>query len=97
LSFSYQKNIGFGSGIQIRHPGSEIRKKPILDPGFGVKKAPDPGFGVKKAPDPGSGFDTLPTLKYMYPVYNGTQAVAIMGAFTGLESTQAQSVFLLTI
>jgi hypothetical protein len=36
------------SKIWVWDPGSEIRKKPILDP------------GVKKAPDPGSGSATLP-------------------------------------
>jgi hypothetical protein len=37
------KNMGLGSGI--RDPGYEVRdpKKPIPDPGPGVKKAPDPG------------------------------------------------------
>jgi hypothetical protein len=36
LSLSYQRNMGWGSGI---------RKKPIPDPG--VKKAPDPGSGSR--------------------------------------------------
>jgi hypothetical protein len=40
------------SKIWVWNPGSEIRKKPILDP------------GVKKAPDPGSGSATLAALNF---------------------------------
>jgi hypothetical protein len=49
--------MGLGSGNW--DPRSWIWKKPIPDPGPGVKKAPDPGPGVKKALDPGSGSATL--------------------------------------
>jgi hypothetical protein len=38
-----QKIVIKRSKIWVWDPGSEIRKKPILDPG--VKKAPDPGSG----------------------------------------------------
>ncbi len=42
-----QKIVTKLSKIWVWDPGSEIRKKPILDPG---SRIPDPG--VKKAPDP---------------------------------------------
>jgi hypothetical protein len=42
-----QKIVTKLSKIWVWYPGSEIRKKPIPDP------------GVKKAPDPGSGSTTL--------------------------------------
>jgi hypothetical protein len=38
-----QKIVTKLSKILVWDPGSEIRKKPIPDPG--AKKAPDPGFG----------------------------------------------------
>jgi hypothetical protein len=40
-----QKIVNKLSKIWGWDPGSEIRKKPIPDPGPGVKKAPDPGSG----------------------------------------------------
>ncbi len=68
-----QKIVTKLSKVWVWDPGSEIRKKPIPDPG--VKKAPDPG--VKKAPDPGSGSATLPkTLVFKTGSINSGRVVA---------------------
>jgi hypothetical protein len=44
IAFITQKIVTMLSKIWVWDPGSEIRKKPIPDPG--VKKAPDPGSGT---------------------------------------------------
>jgi hypothetical protein len=49
-----QKIVKKLSKIWVWDPGSEIRKKPIADPGSQI-----PDSGVKKALDPGSGSATL--------------------------------------
>ncbi len=43
IKFFTHKLFNMLSNIWVWDPGSEIRKKPIPDPG--VKKAPDPGSG----------------------------------------------------
>jgi hypothetical protein len=47
LSLRYHK-YGFGirDPAKITYSGSEIRKKPIPDPGYWVTKAPDPVSGT---------------------------------------------------
>jgi hypothetical protein len=59
-------------GFGIQDPGSEIRDKPIPDP------------GVKKAPDPGSGSATLFTNKNVTAISNffSLETVKISGPCT---------------